>query len=114
MMGSRMVAQSIVKKANLSKVVEASRTAMKSGVSVAVEIDEVMTLSLHRKQDKRKIELFESRYEFVGRFAGSGNLCREDLFLMIWEELEYAGALLPERPAGARLTLLLQAPGRGS
>lgn len=86
------------RRSNMSKLREASRIAMSHPVLICMYVDELKTLSLAPWCEPHKPAIFRAMYQELGTFRAMPGETRYDVFLRLWEEAEFAGALLGARP----------------
>lgn len=83
-----------IKRSNMGKLREASRMAMKNQVMVGLDVDHLMTLCLASWQSEDKIKMFLLRFQLLGIFSGMRYETRAELYFRLYEEAQFAGALL--------------------
>lgn len=82
----------------MGKLKEASRIAMTHPVLLCMDVDELKTLSLAPWCEPHKPGYFRSVYQELGTFRATPGEARYAVFLRMWEEAEFAGALLGALP----------------
>lgn len=93
-----MKTRSRARRSNVRKLREASRIAMRWPVLVMTDVDELVTLSLAPTQIDGKADAMVKRYQMLGVFRAMPGEERYAVFLRMWEEAAYSGALLGVMP----------------
>ncbi len=88
---------------NAGKLREASRIAMHHAVVICIDAGELKTISLHpwcqtRTKPAERVRRMREEFEELGTFRAMPGETRYAVFLRMWEEAEFAGALLGAKP----------------
>ena len=86
--------ESRIRRSNMGKLREAARIALSNPVLLCIDIDRLMTLSLAPWQDRGKVEAFHGLYQVLGVFARIGQETHADVYRRLFEEAQFAGAVL--------------------
>lgn len=86
--------ESKIKRSNMGKLREASKMAMRYDVMLGLDVDQVMTLSLGDWQRDYKVKVFRTVYQVLGVFSRMPGETRAEVYQRLYEEAQFAGALL--------------------